>query len=172
MGPDAWGRAGARVACVSTMVCILIAACMPRISGGGGGASPAAVLRVGSFGAGTTLQWEAALLRGLGREGGKRGCERRETVLSRIRDGGGLTMRLRGGGRAWIKKAIKQARKKEKQRKKRNIDSTNLRASVHPHHLFPPPPPPSLSPPSLFQLIANTHLGALLFPLPPLIHAS
>jgi hypothetical protein len=37
---------------------------------------------------------------------------------------------LRGAGRAWIKRTIKQARKKERQRKKRNIDNTNLRASV------------------------------------------
>ncbi|KAJ1484152.1 hypothetical protein T484DRAFT_1798027, partial [Baffinella frigidus] len=35
-------------------------------------------------------------------------------------------MRLRGGGRAWIRKTIKGVRKKEKQRKKRNLDTTNL----------------------------------------------
>ena len=39
-------------------------------------------------------------------------------------------LRLRGGGRAWIRKTVKAASKKERQRKKRNIDSTNLRASV------------------------------------------
>ncbi len=39
-------------------------------------------------------------------------------------------LRLRGGGRAWIKKTIKKATKKERQRKKRNIENTNLVASV------------------------------------------
>ena len=46
------------------------------------------------------------------------------------RPGSTTMLRLRGGGRAWIKKTIKQARKKERQRKKRNVDGTNLRASV------------------------------------------
>lgn len=48
-------------------------------------------------------------------------------------------LRLRGGGRAWIRKTVKAASKKERQRKKRNIDSTNLRASVKldPHSVPP-----------------------------------
>lgn len=49
--------------------------------------------------------------------------------LLRPFSGSGL-LRLRGAGRAWIKKTIKQVRKKEKQRKKRNIDNTNLRSTV------------------------------------------
>jgi hypothetical protein len=47
-------------------------------------------------------------------------------------------LRLRGAGRAWIKKTIKQARKKERQRKKRNIENTNLRASVRQRRLLIP----------------------------------
>jgi hypothetical protein len=35
-------------------------------------------------------------------------------------------LHLRGGGRSWIKKTIKGVRKKERQRKKRNIENTNL----------------------------------------------
>jgi len=50
-------------------------------------------------------------------------------------------LRLRGGGRAWIRKTIKAASKKERQRKKRNIDGTNLRASVK---LDPSAVPPGL----------------------------
>jgi hypothetical protein len=42
----------------------------------------------------------------------------------------GLVGRLRGGGRAWIRKTITKERKKETQRKKRNIGNTNLVASV------------------------------------------
>ncbi len=42
-------------------------------------------------------------------------------------------LRLRGGGRAWIKKTIKKATKKERQRKKRNIENTNLVSSVSPY---------------------------------------
>ena len=54
-------------------------------------------------------------------------------------DGG--AMRLRGGGRSWIRKTVKAASKKERQRKKRNIDNTNLRASVK---LDPASVPPAL----------------------------
>ena len=50
-------------------------------------------------------------------------------------------LRLRGGGRAWVRKTVKAASKKERQRKKRNIDSTNLRASVK---LDPGAVPPGL----------------------------
>jgi hypothetical protein len=50
-------------------------------------------------------------------------------------------MRLRGGGRSWIRKTVKAASKKERQRKKRNIDNTNLRASVK---LDPASVPPAL----------------------------
>ena len=50
-------------------------------------------------------------------------------------------LRLRGGGRAWLRKTVKAASKKERQRKKRNIDSTNLRASVK---LDPGAVPPGL----------------------------
>eukprot|EP00960_Hanusia_phi_P037181 752779-Hanusia_phi.AAC.7 len=39
-------------------------------------------------------------------------------------------LRLSGAGRAWIRKKVKSAVKKERQRKKRNIENTNLRASV------------------------------------------
>ncbi len=42
----------------------------------------------------------------------------------------GWVGRLRGGGRAWIRKTITKERKKETQRKKRNIGNTNLVASV------------------------------------------
>ncbi|EKX55404.1 hypothetical protein GUITHDRAFT_131609 [Guillardia theta CCMP2712] len=41
-------------------------------------------------------------------------------------------LRLAGAGRAWIRKKVKAAVKKERQRKKRNIENTNLRASVRP----------------------------------------
>ena len=44
--------------------------------------------------------------------------------------GGPICLRLRGAGRSWIRKTIKKERKKEVQRKKRNIDNTNLAASV------------------------------------------
>jgi hypothetical protein len=55
--------------------------------------------------------------------------------------GRGPQLFLRGGGRSWIKRSIKAASKKERQRKKRNIDSTNLRASVK---LDPKAVPPGL----------------------------
>jgi hypothetical protein len=50
--------------------------------------------------------------------------------------------RLRGGGRAWIRKTIQKEQKKERQRKKRNIDNTNLVASV-----------------SIFWMLLNPHVS-------------
>ena len=73
-------------------------------------------------------------------------------------------LRLRGGGRAWIRKTIKAASKKERQRKKRNIDGTNLRASVK---LDPSAVPPGLllknelDNQALMWLTNGCHLDAL-----------
>jgi hypothetical protein len=63
------------------------------------------------------------------------------TVSGAMEWRGWRVQRLRGGGRSWIKRTIKAASKKERQRKKRNINSTNLRASVK---LDPNAVPPGL----------------------------